>query len=71
MRTAIGYVRVSTSAQGKSGLGLEAQQAALARFAEAEGYELLQTFTEVETGKGAVISIPNASQSLIGAARPV
>jgi DNA invertase Pin-like site-specific DNA recombinase len=53
MKTAVAYIRVSTSAQGKSGLGLEAQQAALARFAEAEGYQLIQTFQEVETGKGA------------------
>src|SRR5580704_12474590 len=52
MKPAVAYVRVSTGRQGKSGLGLEAQQAALARFAEAEGYELTQTFTEVETGKG-------------------
>jgi DNA invertase Pin-like site-specific DNA recombinase len=52
MKTAIAYTRVSTAQQGKSGLGLEAQQAALARFAEAEGYELLQTFEEIETGKG-------------------
>jgi hypothetical protein len=37
---------------GKSGLGLEAQQAALARFAETEGYLLVETFQEVETGKG-------------------
>ena len=53
MKTAIAYTRVSTARQGRSGLGLEAQTAALARFAEAEGYELLQTFSEVETGKGA------------------
>src|SRR6266567_8313 len=52
MQTAIAYVRVSTGKQAKSGLGLEAQQAALARFAEAEGYHLIQTFEEVETGKG-------------------
>ena len=38
MKTAIAYTRVSTASQGRSGLGLEAQQAALARFAEAEGY---------------------------------
>jgi DNA invertase Pin-like site-specific DNA recombinase len=50
---AVAYIRVSTSRQGKSGLGLEAQQAALARFAEAEGYDLIQTFEEIETGKGA------------------
>src|SRR5450759_3190771 len=51
--TAIAYIRVSTARQGKSGLGLEAQQAALARFADAEGYNLIQTFKEVETGKRA------------------
>jgi DNA invertase Pin-like site-specific DNA recombinase len=33
----IAYCRVSTSRQGKSGLGLEGQQQAIARFAEAEG----------------------------------
>src|SRR3984893_1856787 len=53
MKAAIAYIRVSTTRQGKSGLGLEAQQAALARFAQAEGYHLMQTFEEVETGKGA------------------
>jgi DNA invertase Pin-like site-specific DNA recombinase len=53
MKTAIAYTRVSTAQQGRSGLGLEAQQAALARFAEAEGYSFLETFQEVETGKGA------------------
>lgn len=52
MKTAIAYTRVSTVQQGRSGLGLEAQQAMLARFAEAEGYDLIETFTEVETGKG-------------------
>ena len=34
-------------------MGLEAQQEALARFAEAEGYKFVETFTEIETGKGA------------------
>jgi DNA invertase Pin-like site-specific DNA recombinase len=37
MRDAVAYIRVSTKQQGRSGLGLEAQEAALARFAEAEG----------------------------------
>jgi DNA invertase Pin-like site-specific DNA recombinase len=53
MKPAVGYIRVSTARQGKSGLGLEAQQTMLARFADAEGYHLIQTFEEVETGKGA------------------
>ena len=51
-RPLIAYVRVSTSKQGRSGLGLEAQQEALSRFADAEGFELVRTFIEVETGKG-------------------
>ena len=53
MKAAIAYTRVSTAQQGKSGLGLEAQQTALARFAEAEGFNLIETFVEIETGKGA------------------
>jgi DNA invertase Pin-like site-specific DNA recombinase len=53
MQSAIAYVRVSTGRQGKSGLGLAAQQAAIALFAEAEGFDLIETFQEVETGKGA------------------
>jgi DNA invertase Pin-like site-specific DNA recombinase len=50
---AVSYVRVSTQRQGKSGLGLEAQRAALARFTEAEGLHIATEFIEVETGKGA------------------
>lgn len=52
MKPAIGYIRVSTQAQGKSGLGIEAQQASIDRFAIAEGFDVLKVFTEVETGKG-------------------
>ena len=48
----IGYVRVSTSQQGRSGLGIEAQREALERFAASEGFELTRVFVEVETGKG-------------------
>ncbi len=53
MATAIGYVRVSTTSQGRSGLGLEAQRAAIARFAEAEGLHVTQVYEEIETGSGA------------------
>ena len=37
-RPIISYLRVSTQDQGRSGLGIEAQRAALERFAEAEGF---------------------------------
>jgi DNA invertase Pin-like site-specific DNA recombinase len=53
MRQVVTYIRVSTAAQSRSGLGIEAQRAALARFVEAEECEVLGEFTEVETGKGA------------------
>ena len=53
MQHAVAYYRVSTARQGRSGLGIEAQRATVARFAEAEGYELVAEFVEVETGKGA------------------
>src|SRR6202040_3713758 len=53
MSTAISYLRVSTVSQSKSGLGLEAQRAAIQRFAEAEGINLVAEHVEIETGKGA------------------
>jgi DNA invertase Pin-like site-specific DNA recombinase len=52
-RPAIAYLRVSTQRQGRSGLGIEAQRAGIARFAEAEGYTIAREFVEVETGQGA------------------
>ena len=48
----ITYTRVSTSQQGRSGLGIEAQRQSLRQFAKAEGLELVREFVEVETGKG-------------------
>jgi DNA invertase Pin-like site-specific DNA recombinase len=53
MPSIIAYYRVSTQRQGKSGLGLEAQRAAVERFAEGEGLTILNEFIEIESGKGA------------------
>ena len=47
---AITYTRVSTSAQGRSGLGLEAQQAMIATFAAANGFERVAEYRDVESG---------------------
>src|ERR1700726_968938 len=53
LRPLVAYIRVSTSQQGRSGLGIEAQRTALSHFARAEGFEVFREFVEVETGKGA------------------
>lgn len=47
----ITYYRVSTAAQGRSGLGLEAQRSAVDAFCRTRGCEVLAEFTEVESGK--------------------
>lgn len=47
----ISYVRVSTAKQGASGLGLEAQQAAVASYVDGRGVVAVE-FVEIETGKG-------------------
>lgn len=49
----IAYYRVSTQKQGASGLGLEAQQAAVAQYLNGGDWSLVGEFSEVETGKGA------------------
>ena len=49
----VGYVRVSSQRQGRSGLGLAAQQTALEEYVSSHAGELVEVYTEVETGKGA------------------
>src|SRR5712671_4236562 len=53
METTIVYFRVSTKHQQRSGLGIEAQRAAVKRFAEAEGMQIAAEYVDIETGKGA------------------
>jgi DNA invertase Pin-like site-specific DNA recombinase len=45
------YFRVSTQKQGASGLGLDAQQAKVRDFLDGGRWQLVETFTEVESGR--------------------
>lgn len=69
MKQAVIYKRVSTSEQGKSGLGLEAQASAIARFCEAEGIEVVDGFEEVASGKFELDRRPGLADALRRAAK--
>jgi DNA invertase Pin-like site-specific DNA recombinase len=47
----IAYYRVSTSQQGKSGLGLAAQKAAVRQRLDGGSWQLVGEYTEIESGK--------------------
>lgn len=47
----VAYYRVSTARQGRSGLGLDAQRAAVAAYLNGGDWSLIGEFTEVESGK--------------------
>ena len=47
----VSYLRVSTARQGASGLGLEAQRAAVAGYLNGGDWDLVQEVVEVESGK--------------------
>src|SRR3954447_24064907 len=47
----IAYYRVSTDKQGKSGLGLEAQRAAVTNYLNGGQWKIIAEFTEVESGR--------------------
>src|SRR5260370_25070699 len=47
----VSYLRVSTDRQGKSGLGLEAQRAAVENYLNGGKWKLINEFLEVESGR--------------------
>jgi DNA invertase Pin-like site-specific DNA recombinase len=53
MSEAIGYLRVSTPKQGRSGLGLEAQRNEIEDFGAREGFSIKSWYQDVQTGAGA------------------
>lgn len=50
-KSAVVYLRVSTARQGHSGLGLEAQRAAVQQYAASGGQAIVAEFVEIESGK--------------------
>jgi DNA invertase Pin-like site-specific DNA recombinase len=50
-RPYIAYFRVSTTRQGRSGLGLEAQQQAVSVFLHSHRELIIEDFTEIESGR--------------------
>ena len=53
MSEAIGYLRVSTREQGRSGLGLAAQHFEIEAFGAREGFSVRSWYQDVQTGAGA------------------
>lgn len=51
MQRLMAYERVSTAGQGASGLGQAAQRTAIDAFAQSRNAEVLERFTEVESGR--------------------
>lgn len=45
------YIRVSTDSQARSGLGLEAQQSAIASYVHSQAASVVASFIEVESGR--------------------
>jgi DNA invertase Pin-like site-specific DNA recombinase len=52
MQDAIGYLRVSTKEQGRSGLGLAAQRHDIETFALREGFAVKNWYQDIQTGAG-------------------
>ena len=67
IRLLIAYYRVSTKKQGRSGLGLEGQKAAVQQYARMVGATIVGEYTEVETGKRA--SRPELNKAVAHARR--
>ena len=51
MKLINGYIRVSTSEQGDSKLGIEAQRASVIAYAQSNGLEINQWFIDIRSGK--------------------
>lgn len=52
LKPAVAYIRVSTEQQGRDGHGLELQMATIQAFAHEEGYEIIGSFDDADSGMG-------------------
>lgn len=68
-RQVVSYRRVSTERQERSGAGLEAQAATIARFCETEGFDLVEDFQESVSGGASIDQRPGLTKALALAAK--
>ena len=66
MQAAIGYLRVSTQEQGRSGLGLAAQRHDIKVFGDREGFAVRTWYQDIQTGAGsdALLLRPGLARAL-------
>ena len=69
----VAYLRVSTSEQGESGLGMAAQAAAIEAFAASQGWSVVRTFCDIASGtddarKGLAEAVKAVRRALEGVA---
>ena len=66
MKDAIGYLRVSTQEQGRSGLGLAAQRFDIEHFGKREGFLVTSWYQDIQTGAGkdAILLRPGLAAAL-------
>jgi len=64
MKTAIGYIRVSTQEQAAEGVSLEAQQARIEAWCEANGYQLEKVYTDAGISGSKMTNRPALQEAL-------
>lgn len=64
MVNVVAYIRVSTSGQGESGLGLESQREYIQRAAQANDWNIVCEFVDVVSGKLALEDRPEGKKAL-------
>jgi site-specific DNA recombinase len=69
VRTAIGYVRVSSKEQADSGLGLEAQRQRIRAYCEMKGLSLATIFEDAGISRGKALATRPAGSRLMAEAK--